>query len=231
MLWPFFQREVPGELFQATPITIVHMKLYGFCSDSCGCSFEFVIVHCQLLWYTKLQRNLSLLEERQGKMKRCTFSFLTFHPYLSAVSLDNLKGDVEADAQPGIGSFLRISDLVEPLKNLLLMLFGNPNPKILNAHKGIILIFCDTHEHCACLGRILDRVIQEVNQYLPNAVPVPKRLSLGLAFKQQMMRLCRSLYVFHDFLHQSIQIKVFFSIDELARLHFGNIEQIIDEFG
>src|SRR6266702_1981438 len=55
--------------------------------------------------YTKLQRNLSLplLEERQGKMKRCTFSFLTFHPYLSAVSLDNLKGDVEANAQPGSG--------------------------------------------------------------------------------------------------------------------------------
>src|SRR5438270_5849990 len=110
--------------------------------------------------YTKLQRNLSLLEERQGKMKRCAFAFLTFHPYLSAVSLDNFKADVETDAQPGIGFFFGISDLVELLKNLLLIFFSNANPKILNAHKGIILVFCDTYQHCTCPGRILDRVIQ-----------------------------------------------------------------------
>src|SRR5256886_15284017 len=202
--------------FEVTVVAVLSTSLF--------CIVMFVV-------YTKLQRNLSLLEERQGKMKRCAFTFLTFHPYLSAVSLDNLKGDVEANAQPGIGSFFSVSDLVEPLKNLLQMLFGNPNAKILDAHKGIVLVFCDTHHHCTRLRRILDRVIQEVNQHLPNAVPVPKRLSLGQALKQQMMRLCRSLYVFHDFLYQSIQIKVFFSIDELARLHFGNIEQIIDEFG
>src|SRR5437016_2376611 len=128
--------------------------------------------------YTKLQRNLnvSLLEERQCKMKRCAFAFLTFHPYLSTMSLDNLKGDVEANAQPGIGSFFRVSDLIESIKNLLQMLFGNPNAKILDAHKGIVLVFCDTHHHCTRLRRILDRVIQEVNQDLPNAIPVPKRL-------------------------------------------------------
>src|SRR2546428_10669663 len=85
-------------------------------------------------YISMLQRgsSLPLLYERQRKMKRCAFAFLTLHPYLSAVSLDNLTGDVEANAQPRIGFFFGVSDLVEPLKNLVLTLFGNPNPKILD---------------------------------------------------------------------------------------------------
>ena len=73
------------------------------------------------------------------------------------------------------------------------MLFGNPNPKILDAHENLVLAFGNMYQYCVCLGRIFDRIIQEVNQHLPNAVTIPEHLSLGLPFKEQVMRLCRSL--------------------------------------
>lgn len=56
------------------------------------------------------------------------------------MSPDNLAGDVEANAETWVGLSLGISDLVEPLKNLVLVLFGNANPKILDAHMGLIVI-------------------------------------------------------------------------------------------
>src|SRR6266446_2615051 len=88
-------------------------------------------------------------------MKRCAFAFLTLHPYLSAVSLDNLTGDVEANAQPRIGFFFGVSDLVEPLKNLVLTLFGNPNPKILDAHEGLFWSFATRTSTVSAWGEYL----------------------------------------------------------------------------
>ena len=123
------------------------------------------------------------LDERQRKMKRRAFAFLTLYPHPSAVSLDYLVGDIEANTQPRIGFFFGVSDLVEPLKNLALLLFGNPDPKILDAHKGLVLVVRDTYQHRVCLGRVLDRIIQEVNQHLPNAVSIPTHLGPDLPLK------------------------------------------------
>ncbi len=104
------------------------------------------------------------------------------------------------------------------------MLFGDPDPKILDAHEGLVLVFRDTYQHRVCLGRILDRIIQEVNQHLPNAVSIPTHLGPDLPLKQQAMRLCRPLDVFHDLLYQRIHLKAFFPVVELACLHLGKIE-------
>src|SRR5258708_32603609 len=114
--------------------------------------------------------SLSLLDERQRKLERCSFAFLALYPHPSAVSLDYLVGDVEANTQPRIGFFFGVSNLVEPLKNLVLMLFGNPDPKILDAHKGLVLVFRDTYQHRVCLRRLLDRIIQECHHHLPTSI-------------------------------------------------------------
>jgi len=50
------------------------------------------------------------------------------------------------------------------------MLFGNPNAKILDAHKDRMPIFRDTDQHGIRLGRILDGVVQEINQHLSDFV-------------------------------------------------------------
>src|SRR5260370_16590731 len=115
--------------------------------------------------------SLSLLYERQRKLERCPFAFLTLYPHPSAVSLDYLVGDVEANTQPRIGFFFGVSNLVEPLKNLVLMLFGNPDPKILDAHKGLVLVFRDTYNHRVSLGTILDRTIHKLHP--PSPIPPP----------------------------------------------------------
>src|SRR5689334_13603624 len=117
------------------------------------------------------------------------------------MSPDNLAADVEADAQARIGFFFGISDLVEPLKDPVLMLFGNPNAKILHTHADRGVVCCDTNEHGVCVRRILDSVIEKVNEYLPDAVAISKYLGQGVSFKLDVMRLSCFLDVFHDFFY------------------------------
>jgi len=54
--------------------------------------------------------------------------------------------------RPWIGFFF--SDLVEALENLLLLFFGNPNARILDAYDGIVLVFCDVYQYQVYLWRI-----------------------------------------------------------------------------
>ena len=56
------------------------------------------------------------------------------------VSSDDLAGDIQANAQSWIGFFLWISDLIEALKNFLVMSLGNANAEILHADDGLFLV-------------------------------------------------------------------------------------------
>jgi len=58
---------------------------------------------------------------------------------------------------PWIGFFF--SDLVEALENLLLLFFGNPNAKILDAYDGIVLVFCDVYNTRSACGECLSLVL------------------------------------------------------------------------
>ena len=62
---------------------------------------------------------------------------------VKVVSFDDLVGDVEANAQSGIRFLWDIYDLVKSLKDLLLILLVNANPKILYAYDDLTKIFCD----------------------------------------------------------------------------------------
>ncbi len=110
---------------------------------------------------------------------------------------DNLTGDKEADAETWVGLFLVISDLVKALKNLVLMLPGNANTKILDADVGLVVFLRNMYAYGVRVGGILDGIIEEINEHLLNTVSVPQHLALDLSLKQQMMCLCRSLYVFY----------------------------------
>src|SRR5260370_9007391 len=111
-------------------------------------------------------------------MKCCALVFLTLHPHLSTMSLDNLTGDVEANAQPRIGFFFGISDLADPVKNLLLMLFVNSNPTILDTYQNLVLVFCDTFQQSFGFSSVLDCIVQTVIQHFPHTVPIAKHFSL-----------------------------------------------------
>jgi len=57
------------------------------------------------------------------------------------VALDDFTRDVEDHTESGIGACFGIVDLIEALKNLVLVLFGNAYAKILNAYDDLVRIF------------------------------------------------------------------------------------------
>ena len=120
-------------------------------------------------------------------MKDGTLSFTTLHPQASLMPLDDRTGNIESDAQSGV-SFLRwFVDLIEPLEDALLVGLGDTNPKILHAHHDGF--FMDGHAHHDPLssGRVLDRVSQQINENLPNAVSITIDLHLDGFFHKQMV--------------------------------------------
>src|SRR5579884_2535874 len=104
--------------------------------------------------------------------------------------LNNFTGDIETHTQSRIRFSFITGDLEEAFKNLLLILLCNTNAKILNAHNSFILLFYDMDQYSICVGRIFNGIIQQVNQDLPNTVPITKHSGLALSLKHQVMCLC-----------------------------------------
>jgi hypothetical protein len=134
-------------------------------------------------------------------------------PRNAPMSRDNVAADRQANAQAGIGFLFGIVDLVKPLENLVVMFFGNPTAKILNADMRLLLVARKMHDDSFSIGRILDYIGEQIREYLPQAVPIPKHLRLDLTLKLEVMGLHRFLHALHDVSYQSINRHPLFSID------------------
>src|SRR4029077_17147084 len=93
-------------------------------------------------------------------------------PDASAHAVDQLSTDVEAETGPahpaghlGVGA-------VELLEDLLLVLGRNPEPLVpdVEAEKAVALLDADLD--AAAVGGVLDRVLDEVDEHLPDLVRV-----------------------------------------------------------
>lgn len=120
-------------------------------------------------------------------MKDGTLSFTALHPQASLMPLDDRTGNIESDAQSWVGFLLWFVDLIEPLEDALLVGLGDTYPKILHAHHDVF--FMDSHAHYDSFsrGRVLDRVGQQINEDLPNAVSIAIDLHLDGFFHKQMV--------------------------------------------
>lgn len=70
-----------------------------------------------------------------AKGKRKPLPFHAFYSHLSAVMLDNLLRDIQANAQPWIGLVPVAINSIEALEDLLLRRFGDAGAEILDADR------------------------------------------------------------------------------------------------
>src|SRR5581483_5416095 len=153
-------------------------------------------------WLVFRERSSLLVEERQAQMECGAFAFLTLDPEASSMPIDYFATDGKTQAQPWIGFLFRIYHLVEALENLVLVFFGDAKAKILHPHEYLLLISSQVHNHRVSFGRILDGIGQQIDEHLPQAVPISKHVRPALAFEAQVMGLGRFLNVLHNFLNQ-----------------------------
>src|SRR5262249_239820 len=84
-----------------------------------------------------------------------------FDPNAAAVHLDDLPGACEPQTGPALGLGVGTVDLVEPLKDAGLVLFGNAWPSIGHADVEVAVDRLGTHAYLARVGE-LDGVADEV---------------------------------------------------------------------
>src|SRR5262249_22451447 len=109
---------------------------------------------------------------RQLEQERRAFAGLRLQPDVAAHAADELVADVEAE--PGTADaagHLRV-DAVELLEDAALLVDGDPEALVANVEDHVALVRLDADLDHAAIRRVLDRVLDEVDEHLPDLVAV-----------------------------------------------------------
>src|SRR5690348_3343155 len=101
--------------------------------------------------------------------------------------LNHCTRNIEANAQPGICFSLRITNLIETFKNVLVMLFRNANAKILYRYLQTIVILSQMEKNSIRARRIFDCIGEEVGECLPQAISISIDAGPGLPTQVDLM--------------------------------------------
>src|SRR5262249_61275967 len=85
---------------------------------------------------------------------------------------DELVADVETEAGTAYAAGHVRIDAIELLEDHALLLGGDPEPLVLNAEDHVLVVRLNPDLDPAAVGRVLDRVLDEVHQYLTHLVAV-----------------------------------------------------------
>src|SRR5581483_3160036 len=132
-----------------------------------------------------------------GQLKKeCRpFSLATLNAKPSLMLFNNIAGDIEADAQPGIGGGV-FADLVELLKDFLLVLQSDADTKVLHEYNDVALPGCHAYNDLISAPGVFNCVRYQVCEHLPDAISIAIDMRLYYLFQENLMRLCRSLDIF-----------------------------------
>src|SRR5438067_13536627 len=109
-------------------------------------------------------RGLELEKERRALVA------VRLDPDATAHAADQLLADVEAEAGPSHApDHLRVG-AVELLEDPVLVLGRNPKPLVLHGEANGAVVLVDLDLDVAALGRVLDRVLDEVDEHLASLV-------------------------------------------------------------
>src|SRR5437588_258031 len=88
----------------------------------------------------------SVLTKRNSEKEGSPVAFTALDPHIAAMSPDDLTGEIQTDAQARICFFFWIGHLVETLKNLVVMDFGNADAEVLYADNSFLGVCSKTHD-------------------------------------------------------------------------------------
>src|SRR5579875_2893094 len=104
------------------------------------------------------------------------------------VTLNNFLGNIEADPQAGeIRIFAPTGDLVEALKDLLLLVRMDAHAEILDTDTHAALLLSDGDQDLVGVRRILYSVGQHIDEDLSDAIPVAVNQGWRLARDEKLM--------------------------------------------
>src|SRR6266498_2559905 len=174
-----------------------------------------IMVH-PALWLPRLRFD----PHRQREIERRALARLGFHPDPPAVHLDNLLGDRQAEAGSALLARDRAVGLLELLKNLGLIGYGNTGTRVAYRNReGPIRCRCPDR-HLALVGE-LDGVPDEVEQDLgepPSVSATGRKIRRDLGLEGQPLLGGTWLYRRHNPMHHVGQGVIVERERELARL-------------
>src|SRR5262249_29212434 len=86
---------------------------------------------------------------------------------------DDLRSDIQADPEAGIGLLRWVADTVELLEKVLLVPLGDADSEVLHGDDRVAILVSQADDGGARLGRVLDGVRQQVRHFLPKAFGNP----------------------------------------------------------
>src|SRR5436853_6372444 len=101
-----------------------------------------------------------------------------------------------------------------------------PNAKILNAYQRLVSLIAQGDDEGIRLGRVLDGIGEQIDEDLPQAVPIPQDRCGDMAGAREMMSRSGSLDLLHDVVEQVIQVHQLLLIRKLIGLDFGKVEHV-----
>src|SRR6266849_9937771 len=153
------------------------------------------------------------------------------HHDRSPMALDDLRHNVQSHAQTGNGSLLWTSGPIEALKDFLALLSRDTEAMITDTDRGRLWGGAEVHLDCLGVGRILDRIAEQVGEDLSEPVSIPKQAGLHRAVHQDAMTGMGLLHGVGDLPQQGVEIHRLLEILQPARLDLGDVQQLFHQPG
>src|SRR6266849_3483700 len=126
-----------------------------------------------------LQRRRLLRCQRDGEVERRTVTDSALDPDLAAMHLDDLLNDREAQAGPGYRLGGAAADPPEAFEDMLDLVRRDAQPGVGDADERKTAVGAGRQRHRPAIGRVLDRIVDEVAQDLDETVAVFVRSSFS----------------------------------------------------
>src|SRR5690242_14444368 len=148
-------------------------------------SFSFVYSYPLVVLFFTFLRIATI--KRKFKIKGASFSGFTHHTNFSSMFFYYFFANVEAEPKSGKSVQIWSRHTIKAFKNLLLLIFADPFPKIPNRTNHSILAPFKRNNDLLTLSCIFDGVADKISNHLPDPFPICINRSRLVIFKYQLM--------------------------------------------
>src|SRR6266852_3066650 len=178
-----------------------------------------------------LQRRRLLRCQRDGEVERRTVTDSALDPDLAAMHLDDLLNDREAQAGPGYRLGGAAADPPEAFEDMLDLVRRDAQPGVGDADERKTAVGAGRQRHRPAIGRVLDRIVDEVAQDLDETVAISvddreARIEIGLEVDDHGRR---RRGPGHDVGEHLVDVDLGQADAHPARLHAVEVEHVADQ--
>src|SRR3954447_2026090 len=131
-----------------------------------------------------LGRNACLGGHRDLDTERAAFRAIRLDPDAAVEAADELAADVEAESRASDSAGHVRIDAVELLEDAASLGRGDAEPAVADAEQHMLRALGERDSHRAAVRRVLDGVLDEIHEHLPQLLPVGPDRGQGLRRRQ-----------------------------------------------